>query len=55
MASSLDRLLGREIGNGYEVAKSRHLFREIIGASAEVTISKRTIDVRFHRRAQNPY
>jgi len=54
MASSLYRLLGTEIGHGYEVAKSRHLFRDFIDASAEVTISKRTIDVRFQRRAHNP-
>ncbi len=26
MASSLYRLLGQRIGNGYETAKSRHLF-----------------------------
>jgi hypothetical protein len=54
MASSLYRLLGAQIGNGYEVAKSRHLFRDFIDASAEVTIDKRTIDVRFQRRAHNP-
>ncbi len=54
MASSLYRLLGTQIGNGYEVAKSRHLFRDFIDASAEVTIYKRTIDVRFQRRAHNP-
>jgi hypothetical protein len=54
MASSLYRLLGTEIGNGYEVAKSRHLFRDFIDASAEVTIRKRDIEVRFQRRAHNP-
>jgi hypothetical protein len=54
MASSLYRLLGTQIGNGYEVAKSRHLFRDFIDASAEVTIDNRTIDVRFQRRAHNP-
>ena len=54
MASSLYRLLGAEIGNGYEVAKSRHLFRDFIDASAEVTIDKRNIQVRFQSRAHNP-
>jgi hypothetical protein len=54
MASSLYRLLGTQIGNGYEVAKSRHLFRDFIDASAEVTIDNQTIDVRFQRRAHNP-
>ena len=37
-----------------EVAKSRHLFRDFIDASAEVTISKRNIGVRFQRRTHNP-
>jgi hypothetical protein len=54
MASSLYRLLGTQIGNGYEVAKSRHLFRDFIDASAAVTIEKRSIEVRFQRRAHNP-
>jgi hypothetical protein len=54
LPSSLYRLLGTEIGNGYQVAKSRHLFRDFIDASAEVTISKRNIDVRFQRRTRNP-
>ena len=54
MASSLYRLLGAEIGNGYEVAKSRHLFRDFIDASAEVAIDKRNIQVRFQSRAHNP-
>ena len=54
ISSSLYRLLGAEIGYGYEVAKSRHLFRDFIDASAEVTIDKRNIQVRFQRRAHNP-
>jgi hypothetical protein len=54
MASSLYRLLGAEIDNGYEVAKSWHLFGNFIDASAEVTIDKRNIEVRFQRHAQNP-
>ena len=54
MASSLYRLLGTQIGNGYEVAKSRHLFRDFVDASAEVTIDKRNIEVRFQRWAHNP-
>ena len=54
MASSLYRLLGAQIGNGYEVAKSRHLFRDFIDASAAVTIDERSVEVRFQRRAHNP-
>jgi hypothetical protein len=47
MASSLYRLLGAQIGNGYEVVKSRHLFRDFVDASAAVTIDKRSVEVRF--------
>ena len=54
MASSLYQLLGAQIGNGNEVAKSRHLFRDFIDASASVTIDKRSVEVRFQRRAHNP-
>jgi hypothetical protein len=54
MASSLYRLLGRQIGNGYEVAKSRHLFRDFIDATAAIRITDKEVVVRFQRRAHNP-
>jgi transposase len=54
MASSLYRLLGVRIGNGYEVAKSRHLFRDFIDATATITLTAREVVVRFQRRAHNP-
>ena len=54
MASSLYRLLAVRIGHGYEIAKSRHLFRDLINASAVVTIEEEAIVVRFQRRAHNP-
>lgn len=54
MASSLYRLLGVRIGNGYEVAKSRHLFRDFIDATATITLTDREVAVRFQRRAHNP-
>jgi len=54
MASSLYRLLGCQIGNGYEHAKSRHIFRDFIDASATVSITEREIVVRFQKRAHNP-
>ena len=54
MASSLYRLLAARVGNGYEVAKSRHLFREFIDATAGITITDETIVVRFQKRAHNP-
>jgi transposase len=54
MASSLYRLLAVRIGNGYEVAKSRHLFRDFIDASAEVSITDGEVAVRYQKRAHNP-
>jgi hypothetical protein len=54
MASSLYRLLGVRIGNGYEVAESRDLFRHFVDATAEVSITGDEIVVRFQRRAHNP-
>ena len=54
MASCLYRLLACRIGNGYEKAKSRHLFRDFIDATAAVTIADKNITVRFQKRAHNP-
>ena len=54
MASCLYRLLACRIGNGYESAKSRHLFRDFIDATAAVTIAAKDITVRFQKRAHNP-
>jgi hypothetical protein len=54
MASSLYRLLGARIGNGYELAKSRHLFRDFIDATAVIQVKEREVVVRFQRRAHNP-
>ena len=54
MASSLYRLLAVRIGNGYESAKSRHLFRDFVDASAGITITEDEIVVRFQKRAHNP-
>jgi hypothetical protein len=54
MASSLYRLLGSRIGNGYQTAKSRHLFRDFVDATATVEIGEKTIEVRFQKRARNP-
>jgi len=54
MASSLYRLLGERIGNGYATARSQHIFRDFINAVAHVTIGERQITVRFQKRAHNP-
>jgi hypothetical protein len=54
MASSLYRLLGAQIGNGYAHAKSRHLFRDFVQAVGDVTLTEREVIVRFQKRAHNP-
>jgi hypothetical protein len=54
MASSLYRLLATRIGNGYETAKSRHLFRDFVNAAATITLSEKTLHVAFQKRAHNP-
>ena len=55
MASSLYRYLGQQIGNGYESAKSRHLFRDFIDATARISINEKEILVQFQKRAHNPF
>jgi hypothetical protein len=55
MASSLYRLLAVKIGNGYQTAKSRHIFRDFIDATASVSIGAQHIQVKFQKRAHNPY
>ena len=54
MASSLYRLLGEQLGNGYATAKARHIFRDFINAVATVMIGERDVTVRSQRRAHNP-
>jgi hypothetical protein len=54
MASSLYRHLAQRIGNGYEAAKSRHLFRDFIDATATIDLDERAINVRYQKRAHNP-
>jgi len=55
MGSSLYRLLGARIGGGYTTAESRHIYRDFVQASAHVTITPDTVEVRFGKRAHNPY
>lgn len=54
MASSLYRLLGSEIGNGYQTATSRHIFRDFVEAMAQISILETEIIVQFQKRAHNP-
>ena len=55
MASSLYRLLGSEIGEGYERAKSRTIFRNLVAGPADVTLSQTEIVVRFQHLTHNPF
>lgn len=54
IASSLYRLFGAKIGRGYENAKSRHIFRDLIDATASIIIKNEDIIVQFQKRAHNP-
>ena len=54
MASSLYRLIGCQIARGYQYAKSQHLFRDFIDATAMVSIGEKDIVVQFQKRAHNP-
>jgi hypothetical protein len=54
MASSLYRYLAQRIGHGYETAKSAHLFRDFIDATAAIEIESNVIRIRYQKRAHNP-
>jgi transposase len=55
MASSLYRLLGAQVSEGYEIAKSKHLFQDFINATGQVIITEEKISVRLQKRAHNPH
>lgn len=54
MGSSLYRLLGNELGQGYERAKSRTIFRDFVDAHATIDIGPQEVTVQFQKRAHNP-
>ncbi len=54
MGTSLYRLLGMAIGEGYERAKSRTRFRDFVDAHATVEIADQGLIVRFQKPAHNP-
>lgn len=54
MASSLYRLLGTQIGRGYETAKGRHIFRDFIDAVGLITLTDDAVIIRYQKRAHNP-
>lgn len=55
MASSLYRLLGAAVGDGYETFKSKHIFRDLVNATAHVAITRSEITVQLQKRAHNPH
>jgi hypothetical protein len=55
MGSSLYRLFAARIGGPYTTAESRHIWRDFINTSARVLITNDTVEVRYGKRAHNPY
>ena len=55
MASGLYRLLGTKIGQGYENAKSKHIFRDLVNATAQVVVGENDISIQMQKRAHNPF
>jgi hypothetical protein len=53
VASGLYRLLARRM-RGYAEAQARHIFRDLIDTPADVSVTAREVQVRFHRRAHLP-
>ena len=54
MASSLYRLLGASIGRGYETARSNHIFRDFVDATATIDLTEKEVIVQCQKRAHNP-
>jgi hypothetical protein len=54
MASTLYRLLGTRVGNGYDTAKSSHIFRDLVNATAHVVVSQNEVTIRMQKRSHNP-
>jgi len=54
IASSLYRLLGSAVANGYQTAKASHIFRDLVNATGHVSLTETDVTVQFQRRAHNP-
>jgi transposase len=54
MASSLYRLLATRVGNGYDAAKSSHIFRDLVNTTAHVVVSQNEVTIRMQKRSHNP-
>ena len=54
IASVLYRLLGLRVGQEFEVAEARSIYRNLVPTMAHVTITQNEIVVTYPRRANNP-
>lgn len=55
MASSLYRLLATKVGDGYDHAQAKKLYRNLLDVSATVDIESKRVVVTFDKRAHNPF
>jgi hypothetical protein len=55
MASSLYRLLGNEVAQGFASAKCKHIFRDLVNATAWVVVARDHISIRIQKRAHNHF
>jgi hypothetical protein len=53
LASGLYRLMANRM-RGYQDPQARQIFRDLIDMPADISISRRKVTVRFHRRAHLP-
>ena len=53
LASGLYRLMANRM-RGYDDARARQIFRDLIDMPADVAITEREVTMRFHRRAHLP-
>ena len=54
MATSFYRLLGARVARGYETARSSHIFRDFVDATATIDLSEQGVVVQIQKRAHNP-
>jgi hypothetical protein len=55
MSSGLYRLLGSKIGKGYETAKSKHIFHDLVNGTVQVVVGENDLSIQMQKRAHNPF
>jgi len=43
------------VAEGYETAKSKHIFRDLVIATAQVAITEKDISIQMQKRAHDPH